>query len=297
MRHCTESSFFDGAEELRTSFERSVGPTREGSSGRFVWDYWHIPDQFTYLRTPAVNVIPPSLLARFMSRLRQWGGDHLACGRADLPWLSYYMDGCRQELHSDVIQGTWSYVYSLTRWGERVFSGGETLLGAPRLLAYWEAFDQEQSTEARHLIERIPARFDQLCVFDSRLPHGVATVQGARAPLEARVALHGWFHPAEVSVQGALSIDQVTPKIDQLRRRVVQRRATAGERVLGQSCWRLSVDRAGAVHEVEAVVDNLVAAEPHAPAPDAVLRADEADLRDLTFPSAAGPSVVQLPLG
>jgi hypothetical protein len=297
VRYCTETPFFDGAEELRSRFEAAVGPAKQVSSERFVWDYWHIPDQYTYLRTPAANVVSPSLLARFMERLRTWGDEHLGCDRAMLPWLSYYVDGCRQELHSDVVQGTWSYVYSLTRWDERIFTGGETLLGAPRLLTYWESFDAGKSTESRHLLERVPAGFDQLCVFDSRLPHAVATVEGTRDPLKARVALHGWFHPPELRVDGALTLDQVATGVDELCQRVARRRAAPGARVLGQSCWRVTVNGSGAVDRVDAIVDNLVAAEPGAPPLAEVLATDEADLRTTAFPPADGPSTVRIPLG
>jgi Rps23 Pro-64 3,4-dihydroxylase Tpa1-like proline 4-hydroxylase len=75
-------------------------------------------------------------------------------------------------------------------------------VASPLLLDCWATFDPERSTEGGELIERIPARFDQLTVFDSRLPHGVAVVEGTRDPLEARVALHGWFHDPEPRIDG-----------------------------------------------------------------------------------------------
>ncbi len=68
-----------------------------------MWDYWHVPDQYTYFRTPALSVIPPSLLAKFTSALRSWGLTHLGTDRVPIPWLSFYVEGCRQELHSDVV--------------------------------------------------------------------------------------------------------------------------------------------------------------------------------------------------
>lgn len=296
MRVRTETPFFDRAEELRAHFESRVGPTREGAPERFVWDYWHIPEQYTYLRTPALNVVPPSLLGAFTTRLAAWGLANLGCGRVTLPWLSYYLDGCRQELHSDVVQGTWSYVYSLTRWEGRVFTGGETLLGSPRLLDYWGAFDPHRSSEARHLVERVPTLFDQLCVFDSRLPHGVAAVEGTRDPLQARVALHGWFHPPELSVEGGIDLRDVEPVVEELGQRATRRRGALGP-LLGLSTWRLVLGADGGVDEVALVVHNLVGPRTDGPSPEECLAAEEEEIRATRFPSSGGPSVVRFPLG
>ena len=233
------------------------------TENRFVWDYWHIPGQYTYFRTLALNVIPPSLLAQFTEALRAWGHANLGADRATMPWLSFYVEGCRQELHSDVIQGMWSYVYSLTPWEERRFTGGETLLAGERLLDYWKGFDPEHSSESRHLIERIPALFDQLCVFDSRLPHGVAVVEGSREPLQARVALHGWFHDPEPSSDGPLTIEDAAPVIEVIRSRWREEGVRLGP-FSGTAVWRLTVDEGGAVSAAELVVDNLVGVNPRA---------------------------------
>ena len=67
-------------------------------------------------------------LAELFSQLcrDRFGEDRLGCSRVSEPWLSFYVDGCRQELHADVPQGPWAFVFSLTRWDERPFEGGET---------------------------------------------------------------------------------------------------------------------------------------------------------------------------
>ena len=44
-----------------------------------------------------------------------------------------------QELHTDADNGPFSFTLSLTRWDERRFTGGETVLLAPRVLDYWAA--------------------------------------------------------------------------------------------------------------------------------------------------------------
>jgi hypothetical protein len=296
MRVQTAPSFFPRSADLRRHFEERVGPDREFTENRFVWDYWHIPGQYTYFRTLALNVLPPSLLAEFTEALRAWGRTNLGADRVTMPWLSFYVEGCRQELHSDVIQGMWSYVYSLTPWDDRRFTGGETLLAGERLLDYWKSFDPEHSSESRHLIERIPAHFDQLCVFDSRLPHGVAVVEGTREPLQARVALHGWFHDPEPSSEGPLTIEDATPVIEVIRTRWRAEAARLGP-FSGAAVWRLAVDEAGAVTAVELVVDNLVGVDPRAGEPAALQGVGEAMLQDARFPARGGPSSVLVPLG
>jgi hypothetical protein len=296
MRMEAVPGFFGRAGDLRSLFEERVGPSREGSESRFVWDYWHIPGQYTYFRTPALNIIPPSLLAQFTSALRAWGREHLGTERVTMPWLSFYIEGCRQELHSDVVQGMWSYVYSLTPWADRQFTGGETLLADERLLGYWASFDPERSSESRHLIERVPAHFDQLCVFDSRLPHGVAVVEGTRDPLQARVALHGWFHDPEPSSEGSLSLEEAQPMIEALGERWRTENARLGP-FYGTAVWRFTVDELGQASGVEVVVHNLVSTRPGPSDPSTLLARGEELVRDTRFPPSEGGSVVVLPLG
>ena len=40
------------ATELRGTYDERFADPREGSSERFVWDYWHVPEQYSLLRTP-----------------------------------------------------------------------------------------------------------------------------------------------------------------------------------------------------------------------------------------------------
>ena len=295
MRATTQPSFFPGADELRRQFVERVGPDRTTPVDRFIWDYWHIPGQYTYLRTIALNVLSPSLLGRFTDALRAWGMANLGTDRITLPWLSYYVEGCRQELHSDVVQGMWSYVYSLTPWDDRRFTGGETLLGSPELLDYWAAFDPTLSTESRTLVERIPACYGQLTVFDSRLPHGVAVVEGTRDPVEARVALHGWFHDPVPTMRGGLDLESSAPVLDALRAAAHRERERFGP-LLGTSTWRIRIDPDGSVAEVAAVVDNLVATGAAAGDPADLLATERSLLGDAVFERRDEATELILPL-
>jgi len=291
MRVVVAPSFFDEAEQLRSQFEGLVRPIRSVEEKRFVWDYWHIPGQYTYFRTLAINVIRPSLLGALVGALSNWGLANLGTGQISSPWLSFYIEGCRQELHTDVVQGMWSYVYSLTHWDDRHFTGGETLLGSDRLLEYWERFNPTKSLESRHLIERIPPRFNQLCVFDSRLPHGVAQVEGTRDPLRARVALHGWFHNPEPTFSGSMRVELAQPALGLIFERWSEQKSRFAP-YNGQATWLVSIRQEGNVDDVSLVVENFVGGNT-----DELLTAGASIIGQTTFPSSEGDSTLLLPLG
>src|SRR5512132_890404 len=196
--------FLPEAEEMRTEFDERMGDLRSTKPDRFVWDYWHMPRQYTYLRTYGDRYFSDQRTASLMQRVREWGLEILGCGSIRPPWLSYYVEGCVQELHADVPHGPWAYVFSLTRWDERGFTGGETVLLRPESLDFWHNFDPGRDLEAGDMVERIPSPFNQLTVFDARIPHGVRMVRGTHDPLDSRVVLHGWFKYPELTASAEL---------------------------------------------------------------------------------------------
>lgn len=40
----------DTASQLRGIFDKKLSKPREGNAERFVWDWWHVPDQYTLVR-------------------------------------------------------------------------------------------------------------------------------------------------------------------------------------------------------------------------------------------------------
>ncbi len=185
--------FFDEAAALRAALLEHFGSPRVSKKGRFIWDYFHVPAQYTYVRTLPEYVFPPDLYSRFLRRIRAWGVRNLGCAKIISPWLSFFVEGCRQELHTDVPHGPWAFVYSLTDWEPREFTGGETMLLTPECLDYWRGFNPVQARESASFVELVPPRFNQLTVFDPRIPHGVCPVHGTLNPLASRIVLHGWF--------------------------------------------------------------------------------------------------------
>jgi hypothetical protein len=148
----------------------------------------------------------------------------LGCHDVSPPWMSAYIEGCRQELHADLPHGPWAFVYSLSP--SKTFKGGETLLLREEILSFWEnsrVFNQDnrasQGLELNQVVERIEPIQNRLVVFDPRIPHGVSRVSGARDLLEARLVIHGWFvspRPFIDCTRGDLSERELSVKLDGL---------------------------------------------------------------------------------
>ena len=190
--HQIHKNFYKNADQLRKQFEENFNNSRSTDSKRFVWDYWYFEDQYHLIRTPAVYYFQKKVYSEFHSNLVQWGRENLGCHDISPPWLSYYVDGCFQNLHSDVPHGPWAFVYSLTE-NLKNFRGGETLILKPDVLNYWPGFQDQNDREYQSFVDRIPAAFNQLTIFDPRFPHGVTEVKGTRDPLKSRIVMHGWF--------------------------------------------------------------------------------------------------------
>ena len=200
---------------LRAVFDAHHDDPRRTHAYRFVWDYWHVPNQYTLLRTPAADYFPERDFAALERRLAEFARDELGCAGVTPVWLSCYVEGMRQELHADVPHGPWAFVLSLTRWDERTWTGGETLILKPETLDYWSGFDADATVERGSLVELVPPKFNRLTVFDPRLPHGVPVVEGVRDPSQGRLVLHGWFNEPEPSLRGALADRATTTREDE----------------------------------------------------------------------------------
>jgi hypothetical protein len=196
--------FAPEAAELRAVFDAKFKDPRKATAERFCWDYWHVPGQYTALRTPAWTYFPNRAYRKLHTRLVQWGRTTLGCHDISPPWLSCYVDGCRQELHGDLPHGPWAFVLSLTRWDERAFRGGETLLLRRAVLDFWQDFVSERSVEEGDLLEEVEPHWNRLVVFDPRIPHGVRRVEGTHDPRHGRLVLHGWFVQPRPFVTGPL---------------------------------------------------------------------------------------------
>jgi len=193
--HLVVPDFFAEAPAMRAAIDAHfANPAAHGADTHQIWNYWHVPDLYTYLRTLPRKVIPLPLMNGFFNHLTAWTRTNLGCVPSDA-YLSLYVDGCRQELHNDALNGHFGYVYSLTRWRERRFSGGETVILKPSALGQSIAGGAAMAGSAFY--DLVPAEFNQLLVFDDRLPHAVRQVNGLMDPLEGRLVIHGHLKRAE----------------------------------------------------------------------------------------------------
>jgi hypothetical protein len=293
-RQLVVPDFFDGAPTMRGVFADRLGRTRSRARENFVWDYWHVPGQYTYIRTFGDRYFPEELTRGLLDRLRQWGLETLGCGSITAPWLSYYVDGCVQELHADVPHGPWAYVFSLTRWEERGFSGGETEILRPEVLDFWRELEPDRGLERGHLLERIVPEFNQLTVFDARIPHGVREVRGTRDPLDSRVVMHGWFEYPRLTLSEDL--DERARLSLQLAAGMLPRRLERHEGVTGLLTVRLTFDGDGRVRDAR-VLSNTFVSPSAAPASasSSVATVLEA-LAELRVPGASDGSWAVVPI-
>ncbi len=212
----TIDDFAPEAEALRKHFDERFADPRKADGGRFVWDWWHVPGQYTALRTPAWEYFPKGVYESLHRRIVEWGRKNLGCHDISPPWMSCYVDGCGQQLHGDLPHGPWAFVLSLTQWKTRVFRGGETVMLRDDVLDFWSDFVSERSVEEPDVLRTIEPRFNRLTVFDPRIPHGVREVSGTRDPREGRLVIHGWFVQPRPLVEGPLPGAQLRRRVDEM---------------------------------------------------------------------------------
>lgn len=82
------------------------------------------------------------------------------------------------------------------------------MLLSPLALDFWGRFEPGAVIQRRELMVDVPARWNQLLVFDPRVPHGVREVRAARDPRAARLVLHGWYaEPGALSLPPSLTLE------------------------------------------------------------------------------------------
>lgn len=286
--------FAPEAAPLRAVFDDRFAEPRSTRADRFVWDYWHVPGQYTALRTPAWTYFPKPLYEAFHRRLVAWGREALGCHDVSPPWLSLYVEGCRQELHGDLPHGPWAFVFSLTHWRGRAFAGGETLLLRDEVLDFWHDFASERAVEEGELVRAIEPRFGRLAVFDPRIPHGVRTVTGTHDPRAGRLVIHGWFVQPRPFVRGSLAPRALAARIDEL---TAQLGGWLGALpIAGLVSVAFDVDRRGAVGRVRLLSDTTRVPRSDEPARKRLVARLRAAIAGWRFGAQRGASRVTLPL-
>jgi hypothetical protein len=257
-----------------------------------VWNYWFVPDSYTYLRTAPEKVIERGRIDAFHKTLRDWSVAMLGMAKVTWPYLSLYVSGCRQNWHNDSVNGRFGFVYSLTR-GERRTIGGETLVRHEI-----DPFRAHLASAGagREFYRAIEPRFNRLIVFDDRLPHSVERIDGAMDPVEGRFVLHGHLSEAGTIVAGALSEDMITGPLLELLRQIRDEISAEAALYNGPLILRLTIAAGGAVAACAVMVDRVIHTDPGHVDWEPLRARLVARFEGLRFPPAGGETMLIQPL-
>jgi hypothetical protein len=290
-RYIIAEKFFPKAECMRADVDRHFGtPDHSSGDSHQIWDYWHVPGLYTYLRTDPARVLEKALVDEFLWQLQRWATDFLGLSRISRPYLSLYVNGCGQGLHNDAGNGRWGFVYSLTRWEERLFTGGETQIFKDT--PYWETRAMSYPAAGQAFYDLIAPRFNQLLVFDDRLIHGVPPLQGTMSPRDGRIVIHGHISEGAVHTNGTLTQSEVDSVLTSAQAYVDSALASHGNPFTGCITVRLTVDATGAVLGAVAMNDRILRTCPNAGDPKQFTTDLMHFLRTLRFPASEGQTLV-----
>lgn len=282
------------ANEMRIAVERHFGtPYGHSPEVHMRWEYWHVPGQYTYLRTLPEHVLGPRLTSTFRNSLMTWCHDTLGFAPTKHAYLSLYVNGCRQGQHNDSANGRFSFAYSLTKDVRRT-SGGETLI--------WHETDYFRAQSRRpcsgsDFFNSIEPRFNRLVVFDSRMPHAVQLVEGNMDPVEGRIVIHGHIRETGPIVSGALeplSVEQTISAFADAHASVLSNVAGIYH---GPAAVRFIVAPDGSVIAARLILDRMRRLRQNSVAPADMLANLLSKLDDLRFPGSSGETVVTWPIG
>ncbi|HTB68223.1 MAG TPA: 2OG-Fe(II) oxygenase [Steroidobacteraceae bacterium] len=257
-----------------------------------VWNFWYVPQTYTYLRTQPERVIQRASVEHFMGALRAWSSETLGLARLSWPYLSFYINGCRQGLHNDAQNGRFAFVYSLTR-DERRSTGGETIVlrrGDPFLR------NLRKATAGTALYELIEPRFNRLVVFDDRMVHGVQLVEGSMDPVEGRFVLHGHIEESAPIVTGPLPPEQVLQGLRCALEPFDKEHADQARHYDGPLVLRFTISPDGRVGSLRVILDRVFAEREGDVGWSAISGKLVERLRAVVFPAGAGETIVTLPL-
>jgi Rps23 Pro-64 3,4-dihydroxylase Tpa1-like proline 4-hydroxylase len=275
--------------DIETHF---ANPEKHNPEMHQVWNYWFIPDSYTYLRTNPEKIIARERVEAFHDELRDWAVATLGMATVTWPYLSLYVGGCRQGWHNDSINGRFGFVYSLTREQRRTI-GGETLIRHEI-----DPFRTHlaQAGSGRDFHDVVEPRFNRLVVFDDRLPHAVERVDGSMDPLEGRFVLHGHLSEGGTIVEGTLPAEAITAPLFELLRRSRDELSAEAAIYHGPLTLRLTIGAGGSVVHCAALVDRVLHADPGHVEWEALRDRLIDRFRQLKFASSGGETTVIQPL-
>ncbi len=282
----------DLAEAMRAEIDAHFAkPDAHRPASHEIWNYWFVPELYTYLRTSPEKIFSADHLRTFMLTLQAWSLETLGLASVTRPYLSLYVAGCKQGWHNDSANGRFAFVYSLTRDARRT-TGGETLVmregdGLRNNLT--------RPMGGRGFYEAVAPRFNRLVIFDDRVPHGVERVEGAMDPVEGRFVLHGHISEGGTAVKGALPLPIVEQTIAAALDAFTMEAAERLGPHHGPLTLRLTCSAEGEVTACDVLIDRVLQPDRNddwEPLREQLLERLEA----LRFPRASDETVVILPV-
>jgi 2-oxoglutarate-Fe(II)-dependent oxygenase superfamily protein len=281
------------AREMRRDIEAHFAdPEGHNAEIHQVWNYWFVPDMYTYLRTAPEKVVDRDRIEAFHNALCDWSIAMLGMPKVTWPYLSLYVSGCRQGWHNDTRNGRFAFVYSLTR-NERQTIGGETMV--QRDVDPFRAY-LTRAAAGHSFYDTIEPKFNRLIVFDDRLPHAVERIDGSMDPTEGRFVLHGHLSEGGTIIEGPLPVKSVAGPLMELLRQFKDEYSAEAALYNGPLVFRLTVDADGAVAGCEVIVDRVIHLDRGHVGWPALRAKMQARFKDLRFPPAAAGSVVVQPV-
>lgn len=281
------------AEAMRADIDAHfASPFKHRPETHQVWNFWFVPQVYTYLRTQPEKVIQRASVERFLGQLRAWSTETLGLARISWPFLSLYVNGCRQGLHNDVKNGRFAFVYSLTR-NERRSIGGQTLIlrpGDPFLR------NLRRASASTAFYELVEPRFNRLVIFDDRMVHGVQLVEGSMDPVDGRFVLHGHIEETGPIVTGPLPAEQVLPGLHSALQLFDREYAARAQHYDGPLVLRFTISPHGRVDGMRVILDRVIAEQEGGVGGSSITNRLIELLRAVVFPAGAGATTVTLPL-
>ena len=278
------------AREMRAAIDRHFANPYKQTAEHQVWNYWFVPDMYTFLRTAPDKVVGRALLDRFHGALTSWAWNVLGLGNVTYPYLSLYVDGCQQSIHNDATNGRFGYVYSLT-WDQRETRGGETIVYHEGDL--YRSCLTTMTGGRGGLYEMIEPRFNRLAIFDDRMPHGVNRIEGSMNPVHGRLVLHGHISETGPGVRGPLTPQQVGTLVEEAANEALSRFEMKCD-PHGPLVVRVVVQPDGTVEQVWPVLDRL--AFPDGMSTEGMAEAVVEAVRAVRFPAADAPTHAVVPI-
>lgn len=190
------------AKAMRAQFESHYKKPRESTLTGALWEPWAVGQQYQVLRSSLERIFGQTLTEAWSLQLRELLFLRFGLSRITQPLVSLYLDGHHQSVHTDAAHGPLAFVHSLSL---NSLIGGETRLWNPELLLQGALFRHEPREQETLTIDLAP-KFNQLTLFDPRIPHEVRPVhQTNNNPLHGRLVIHSWVQFDAPTLDGKLT--------------------------------------------------------------------------------------------